>query len=70
LLFDVRKDNKNVIRYHLLKSPLNYSEDEKNNYYLILKEKWENAKKHVLSFFSITTEEYEAVKAESGIPYF
>ena len=50
MLYDVRKGNKKVIRYHSLKSPLQYSEDELTNYYIITYDKWDKAKEHVISF--------------------
>ncbi len=62
LLFDVRKANKKVLRYHSLKSPLQYYEDELNNYYLITSDKWEVAKKNVISFFNIDINDYEELK--------
>lgn len=66
LLFDVRKDNKKVIRYHALKNPLHYFEDELDNYYLITSSKWEVAKENVISFFNINKIDYETLKAISG----
>lgn len=66
MLYDVRRGNKKVIRYHSLKSPLQYSEDELNNYYLITSSNWEIAKKNVISFFNINMKEYETLKATSG----
>lgn len=66
LLLDIRKDNKKVIRYHSLKSPLQYYEDELNNYYLITSGKWEVAKENVISFFNINMKDYEALKATPG----
>lgn len=66
LLFDVRKDNKKVIRYHSLKTPLQYSEDDLNNYYLITSDNWERARAQVFSFFNINMNDYENIKAASG----
>ncbi|NWJ51741.1 MAG: GNAT family N-acetyltransferase [Bacteroidetes bacterium] len=62
LLFDIRKDNKKVIHYHSLKSPLQYFEDHLNNYYLIKSDNWEISKKNVVSFFNINMADYEILK--------
>lgn len=66
LLFDVRKDNKKVIRYHSLKTPLQYYEDELDNYYLITFDNWEKAKENVISYFNIDMNDYETLKTTSG----
>lgn len=59
LLFDVRKQNAKVIRYHALKSPLLYNEEELDNFYLIQKEQWEQSRNRVLTFFGIKNDEYQ-----------
>ena len=67
LLLDVRKENKKVINYHLLKKPLIYTEDELNYYYLIIKQQWEKAKNNILSYFEIDQKEYNSFKNNFNI---
>ena len=62
LLFDVRKDNRKVIRYHALKNPLFYTEDELNYWYLLKENEWEASKINVMSFFGINPEIYKEFK--------
>ncbi len=69
LLFDVRKANKKVLNYHLIKKPLLYNEDELSYFYLIIKNFWENAKLYVLNYFGIDFDEYETFRTETGFPY-
>ena len=63
LLFDVRKKNKKVIRYHLLKKPLLYNEDESNNYYLLKLENWDKTREKIISTFNIPSNEYRHMKS-------
>jgi len=62
LLFDVRKDNRKVIRYHALKNPLLYTVDELNYWYLLRVEEWETSKTNVMSYFGINPEIYKEFK--------
>ncbi len=59
LLFDVRKQNRKVIQYHSLKFPLQYTECDLDNFYLLQKDKWEKSKDSVLSFFGIDKNKYQ-----------
>lgn len=65
MLFEVRKDNKKVIRYHAMKKPLFYNEDALHNYYLITKVEWEAVKERIRSFFGISAEEYAVFRASN-----
>jgi len=67
LLLDVRKENKKVINYHLLKKPLIYTEDELNYYYLIIKQQWEKSKNNILFYFEINPKEYNSFKNNFNI---
>ena len=62
LLFDVRKENKKVIHYHLLKRPLIYYEDNLNLYCLLKREKWEDTKGRVAHFFNISNNELNTMR--------
>jgi hypothetical protein len=62
LLFDVRKENRKVIQYHLLKNPIIYSEDELNYYYLLQLKDWAELKNAVLSYFNISENEFNLLK--------
>jgi hypothetical protein len=53
MIFDVRKNNKKVIRYHQLKEATIYNEDDDNIYFIIKKEDWELCKKNVKQLFRI-----------------
>lgn len=62
LLYDVRKENRKVIQYHLLKEPLIYNEDELNYFYLLQHKNWAKAKDNVLLFFSIPETEFNSYR--------
>lgn len=64
LLYDVRKENRKVIHYHLLKNPLIYNEDELNFYYLLQNKDWENSRNSVLSFFHLPEAEFNSLKSK------
>lgn len=62
LLFDVRKENKKVIHYHLLKRPLIYNEDNMNLYCLLKRDKWEESKADVVKFFNISNDKLNTLR--------
>jgi hypothetical protein len=62
LLFDIRKENRKVVHYHLLKQPLLYSEDDLNNYYLIQFHQWGKARNNIFAYFGIHDEDYFSFK--------
>jgi hypothetical protein len=53
LLFDVRKTNKRVLSYHLLKEPTLYDEDGLNYYFKITRDKWKLSREMVMDYFGI-----------------
>jgi hypothetical protein len=62
VLFDIRKENRKVVHYQLLKQPVLYTEDELNNYYLIQSHQWRNARNNIFTYFGITDDEYSNFK--------
>ncbi len=69
MLFDVRKDNKRVIRYHNIKKPLLYNEDNQNNYYLIQAKDWHLSRSNVLNLLGVSESEYDSLKNTISITW-